>query len=187
VTFDKLRSVVGFTGAILSDDMEMGAITSSTPAPEAAVEYLLAGGDMVMIAHDLEVADATYDAIRNAVLSGRLPRSRLDEAVATLQALPEACGEITHYADGNAGPVLCADGRANLAADRWFRSLKPQLAVLDLAPSASLAEVERAMCTDKTVSHMTNPIESSAYELRAAEAGWAYGNAPELWLVSQRC
>ena len=88
VTFEKLRTVVGFKGAILSDDMEMGAITSSTPAPEAAVEYLLAGGDMVMIAHDLEVADATYDAIRSAVLSGRLPRSRLDDAVAALQALP---------------------------------------------------------------------------------------------------
>ena len=88
VTVDKLRSVVGFKGAILSDDMEMGAITSSTPAREAAVEYLLAGGDMVMIAHDLDVADATYDAVRNAVLSGRVPRSRLDEAVASLQALP---------------------------------------------------------------------------------------------------
>ena len=42
---------------------------------------------MVMVAHHLEVADATYDAIRNAVVSGRLPRARLDEAVATLGAL----------------------------------------------------------------------------------------------------
>ena len=43
---------------------------------------------MVMIAHHLSVADATYDAILAAVASGRLPRSRLDEAVATLLALP---------------------------------------------------------------------------------------------------
>ena len=66
----------------------MGAITASTPTPEAAVEFLLAGGDMVMVAHHLAVADSTYDAIRSAVLSGRLPRSRLDEAVAALEALP---------------------------------------------------------------------------------------------------
>ena len=83
-----LRGELAFRGAIISDDMEMGAITASTPAPEAAVEYLVAGGDMVMIAHDLPVAAATYDAIRSAVVSGRLPRARLDEAVTALQALP---------------------------------------------------------------------------------------------------
>jgi len=56
-TFQALRSQLGFGGAILSDDMEMGAITASTPTPEAAVEFLLAGGDMVMVAHHLAVAD----------------------------------------------------------------------------------------------------------------------------------
>jgi beta-N-acetylhexosaminidase len=87
-TVGLLRLDLGFHGAIISDDMEMGAITASTPTPEAAVEFLLAGGDMVMIAHDLSVADATFDAIKNAVVSGRLSRSRLDNAVATLQSLP---------------------------------------------------------------------------------------------------
>ncbi|HEY8814138.1 MAG TPA: glycoside hydrolase family 3 N-terminal domain-containing protein [Candidatus Dormibacteraeota bacterium] len=89
VTIRMLRSDLGFNGAIISDDMEMGAITNSTPAPEAAVELLVNGGDMVMIAHDLSVADATYNAIKAAVASGRLPRSRLDQAVAALQALPD--------------------------------------------------------------------------------------------------
>ena len=82
-----LRQELGFKGAVLSDDMQMGAITSSTPTPEAAVQFLVAGGDMVMVAHDLAVADATYDAIKSAVESGRLPRARLDEAVAALTAL----------------------------------------------------------------------------------------------------
>ncbi len=86
-TVSLLRQDLGFEGAILSDDMEMGAITSSTPAPEAAVEYLIAGGDMVMIAHHIDVADATFDAIKAAIESGRLPRARLDEAVAALTAL----------------------------------------------------------------------------------------------------
>jgi len=59
-------------------------------ADEEAVEFLIAGGDMVIVAHHLNVADATYDAIRAAVISGRLPRARLDEAVAALQALRAA-------------------------------------------------------------------------------------------------
>jgi len=88
VTIQMLRSDIGFTGAIISDDMEMGAITSSTPVALAAVQFLQNGGDMVMIAHHLSVADATFNAIKSAVLSGRLPRARLDEAVAALQALP---------------------------------------------------------------------------------------------------
>ena len=87
MTFQKLRDELGFKGAIVSDDMEMGAITKSTPAPEAAVEFLIAGGDMVMIAHHLAVADATFDAVKHAVATGRLPRARLDQAVATLQEL----------------------------------------------------------------------------------------------------
>jgi len=88
VTIQRLRSDVGFRGAIISDDMEMGAITNSTPATEAAVEFLVNGGDMVMITHHISVADATYNAIKAAVASGRLKRSRLDQAVAALQALP---------------------------------------------------------------------------------------------------
>jgi beta-N-acetylhexosaminidase len=87
-TIELLRNEIGFKGAIISDDMEMGAITASTPATEAAVEFLVNGGDLVMIAHHLPVADATYDAVLAAVRSGRLPRARLDEAVAALQALP---------------------------------------------------------------------------------------------------
>jgi beta-N-acetylhexosaminidase len=86
-TFGILRGQLGYRGAVISDDMEMGAITASTPAPEAAVEYLIAGGDMVMVAHHIAVADATFDAIKAAVESGRLSRARLDDAVATLQAL----------------------------------------------------------------------------------------------------
>lgn len=88
-TYALLRGELGFRGAAISDDMQMGAITSSTATPEAAVEFLVAGGDMVMVAHDLSVADATFDAIKAAVLSGRLARTRLDDAVSTLLALPD--------------------------------------------------------------------------------------------------
>lgn len=87
-TVPLLRSEVGFKGAVISDDMEMGAITSSTPVTVAAVQFLRGGGDMVMIAHHIEDADAVYDAILAAVSDGTLPRSRLDEAVAALEALP---------------------------------------------------------------------------------------------------
>ena len=86
-TIPLLREQVGFKGAVISDDMEMGAITNSTPVTLAAVQFLQGGGDMVMIAHRIADADAVYDAILAAVRDGTLPRSRLDDAVRQLQAL----------------------------------------------------------------------------------------------------
>lgn len=86
-TIGALRSQLGYSGAVISDDMQMGGVTGVAPTPEGAVRFLLAGGDMVMVAHDLAVADAVDEAILAAVRSGRLPRSRVDEAYARLQAL----------------------------------------------------------------------------------------------------
>ncbi len=100
---------------------------------------------------------------------------------------PESCGEITHFQDGNIGPVLCPDGRPSLAADSYLRSLLPAVAVLRLEPNANLDDVETAMCADKTFGHLTNPLEESAYRLMAAEQGWQFGDAPIAWLGGQAC
>lgn len=99
----------------------------------------------------------------------------------------EACGEITHFQDGNIGPVLCPDGRPSLAADAYLRSQVPALAVLRVAADANLEDVETAMCADKTFAHTTNPIEESAYRLMAAESGWRFGDEPVAWLTRQSC
>jgi hypothetical protein len=99
----------------------------------------------------------------------------------------ESCGEITHYQDGNVGPVLCPDGRPSLAADTFLRSLLPALAVLRLEPTANLTDVETAMCADKTFGHSTNSLEESAYRLKAAEEGWGFGDEPVAWLTRQAC
>jgi hypothetical protein len=99
----------------------------------------------------------------------------------------ESCGDVTHFQDGNVGPVLCSDGRPSLAADSFFRSLLPAVAVLHLAPDANLTDVETAMCADETFGHMTNPTEESAYRLMAAEQGWGFGDEPPAWLLRQAC
>ena len=84
---ERLRSDVGYRGAVLSDDLQMEGVTAQITTPEAAIRFLVNGGDMLMVAHDLAVADATFDAIKAAVIAGRLPRSRLDEAATRLAAL----------------------------------------------------------------------------------------------------
>jgi len=79
-----LRSELGYQGVIISDDLQMGALSPQYPPPPAAVRFLANGGDMVIVSHEIAVADATYDAIHAAVLSGSYRRAQLDASVQKL-------------------------------------------------------------------------------------------------------
>jgi beta-N-acetylhexosaminidase len=92
-----LRKELGFTGAVVSDALEMGGASDEIGVPEAAVRALLAGNDLLCIGGelpkygDVEAAvEATAAAIVDAVGSGRLTRDRLEEAVARTDALARA-------------------------------------------------------------------------------------------------
>jgi len=79
-----LRSELGYPGIVISDDLQMGALSPQYPPPPAAVRFLENGGDMVIVSHDIQVADATYDAIHAAVLDGGYRRAQLDASVQKL-------------------------------------------------------------------------------------------------------
>lgn len=79
-----LRSELGYQGVVISDDLQMGALGPQYPPPSAAVRFLANGGDMVIVSHDIQVADATYDAVHAAVLNGSYPRAQLDASVQKL-------------------------------------------------------------------------------------------------------
>jgi beta-N-acetylhexosaminidase len=79
-----LRSELGYQGIVISDDLQMGALSPPYPSPTAAVRFLENGGDMVLVSHDIQAADATYDAIQTAVLDGSYSRAQLDASVQKL-------------------------------------------------------------------------------------------------------
>jgi beta-N-acetylhexosaminidase len=79
-----LGSELGYQGVVISDDLEMGALSPQYPPPSAAVRFLSNGGDMAIVSHDIAVADATYDAIHAAVLDGSYHRAQLDASVQKL-------------------------------------------------------------------------------------------------------
>jgi beta-N-acetylhexosaminidase len=82
-----LRSELGYPGIIISDDLQLGALSRESPPPTAAVQFLTNGGDMVIVSREIAVADATYDAIHQAVLGGVYPRTQLDASVQRLLSL----------------------------------------------------------------------------------------------------
>jgi beta-N-acetylhexosaminidase len=77
-----LRGELGFTGVIISDALEMRAVSDLYGIPEAAVLAVAAGTDLLCFGRD--AAEDSYLAVRRAlseaVASGRLPAQRLTEA-----------------------------------------------------------------------------------------------------------
>jgi beta-N-acetylhexosaminidase len=80
---------MGFTGVIIVDDLEMAAISDSMDESEAAVSAIEAGADMVTVAHTYQVQTAVYDALLEAVRSGRLAEERIDESVLRILQMKE--------------------------------------------------------------------------------------------------
>jgi beta-N-acetylhexosaminidase len=77
--YELLRDT-GFDGVAVTDSLGMGAVNLRWPFPEAAVLSVTAGADLAL-ATDGSQARAMRDALVAAVQAGRLPESRVDEAV----------------------------------------------------------------------------------------------------------
>ena len=78
-----LRRELGFDGVVVTDGLDMHAISRTVGRPEAVVRALLAGVDLMCIGGDSvtpEVVEDIVAAIEEAVQSGRLDLARLSEA-----------------------------------------------------------------------------------------------------------
>lgn len=85
-----LRSILGFKGVIVTDDLVMGAISGKYGAGEAAVMAVLAGNDL-LCSTDYVVQ---YQAVLEAVTSGRITESQLDSAAMRVLRWKENLGLI---------------------------------------------------------------------------------------------
>ncbi len=85
-----LRDELGFTGVILSDDLEMKAIAASYTVPDAAVQAVAAGCDGLLICKgDVETQAAALEALVYAVEQGRISYTRLEDSQKRLRRAKE--------------------------------------------------------------------------------------------------
>ena len=75
---DLLRGEMGYDGIIITDAMNMGAITDRYDSAQAAVMAFQAGADMILMPEDFQSA---YEGILQAVNSGTISEERLDQSV----------------------------------------------------------------------------------------------------------
>lgn len=78
-----LRQELGYDGIIMTDAMDMDAITARYTPEEAAIQAILAGVDLVVYSTGFSEArqQGAMQAVYDAVLDGRIDESRIDESV----------------------------------------------------------------------------------------------------------
>ncbi|HEY7024304.1 MAG TPA: glycoside hydrolase family 3 N-terminal domain-containing protein [Candidatus Limnocylindrales bacterium] len=79
-----LRGQMGFDGVVITDSLQMGALTNTYGDSRIPVMAIEAGDDMLLMPPSLPVA---WNAVKAAVSSGEIPMSRLDESVRRILTL----------------------------------------------------------------------------------------------------
>ena len=95
---DLLRKKLGFEGVVITDSFNMNAIQKNYETSEAAIAALLAGADMIMLAEErygedvgdyIKSQNDLLDKIEQAVIDGRIPMTRIDEAYNRIVSLKQ--------------------------------------------------------------------------------------------------
>ena len=78
---DILRGEMGFEGLILADDFRMNGLRSQASLEQAAVRFILAGGDLVLCGANHDYQRAILKGLTEAVENGTISEARLNESV----------------------------------------------------------------------------------------------------------
>lgn len=81
ITTDLLKKELGFQGVVITDEITMGGIIAEYDVPEACILALEAGADQILFRDEGGVIDESFPAMVDSVQKGRIPESRLDDAV----------------------------------------------------------------------------------------------------------
>jgi len=79
-----LRNKLGYEGLVVSDDLEMKAISDHYALDDVVVRGLNAGVDAFLCCHTPETMHRAIDAVANAVARGHVPEYRLEQALERL-------------------------------------------------------------------------------------------------------
>lgn len=82
---------IGFNGVVVSDDMEMGAVSHAYTLEERVIKAVNAGTDLLVFSNvqsqDIELGPKIHAIIADAVRDGRIARIRIDKAYGKIVAL----------------------------------------------------------------------------------------------------
>ena len=160
-----LRGELHFEGLVVTDALDMGGVTKGFPPGETAVRALAAGADVLLLS---PVTDAALSAVRDAAQSGRIPMSRLDDAVHHLLVAKARLG-LYKQREVDLDKLNSVFGRPEFVAtaqdiaDRGVTVLRNDAGLVPLDPRTTKRIFLLAVSADPD----TNPAEPFERELRA--------------------
>lgn len=92
VVRELLRKEVGFEGAILTDDLEMGAVVNRAPFGDVAVAAATAGHDFLLVCASPDRIAAAWESMTRAAAHGDLDPIALEASLDRIARLRAACG-----------------------------------------------------------------------------------------------
>ena len=135
ILHDLLRDQLGFRGLVVTDALEMNAVSASVGVEEGAVGAIAAGADALCLGHDLfdESVLGVRDALVTAVRQGRLTEERLVEATERVGAVTawaleqRPSAQVDREAGRNAARrALRVEGEARLERPSLVVELEPE-------------------------------------------------------------
>jgi len=82
-----LRSDMGYSGIVITDDLDMGAVSRSYRIEECALRAVAAGDDILLICNHPEKAFAARSRLVQAIRDGELSEQRVRESLARIEDL----------------------------------------------------------------------------------------------------
>lgn len=84
-----LRGELKYKHLVVTDDLEMGAITKNCPIEEAAKSAFIAGEDMILLCSSMEAVRKSYYALLEGFQSGELKLESLHESLSRIAEVKE--------------------------------------------------------------------------------------------------
>jgi len=84
---DLLRDDLAYSGVIVTDDLEMGAIENETTVRRASFDSFVAGADMLLICHDQAKVRDAYEGLASGISTGVVSMDRLVASAARIAGL----------------------------------------------------------------------------------------------------
>jgi beta-N-acetylhexosaminidase len=163
-----LRRELGFSGLVITDALEMRAVSATVGAERGAIDALAAGADGLCLGLDL-APDSVHRAVVDAVSSGRLDESRLREAAARVSETARwaTAAEPETAARGEVGAVaarraLHAEGAAALSRPALVVELRSEPSFAAGDSGRGFGESLRARASGTEVIRLSEPPAEAA-------------------------
>jgi len=188
ILHELLRGELTFKGMVMTDALEMRAISATVGVEEGAVLAIAAGADALCLGHDLfdESVVCVRDALVGAVQSGRLAEARLVDAAARVQ-------QTTHWATGPGRARSDPSWRQQVGRSAARRALecvgdahlsRPAL-IVELEPEPSMAAGRMAQSPGDWIRAVAGDAEIVRLRDGSIEDALAVANGRQLVVVTR--